>query len=77
MFELKEKVYIMSEYKDNYNKEKYTPCNLRVKPEIARIIDEYAANMSVSKAALIQKCVLYCYNEMIDVSGVKLSTPEK
>lgn len=60
------------DYANKYNKEKYTCCNIRIKKEISDIIAEYADNMSISKAALIQKCVIYCYDNYIDVSAVKL-----
>ena len=60
------------DYANKYNKEKYTCCNIRIKKEISDIIAEYCENMGISKAALIQKCVIYCYDNYIDVSGVNL-----
>ena len=33
-----------------------------------QIIAEYSQNLGISKTALIQKCVLYCYENMIDIS---------
>lgn len=59
-------------YKNEYNKENYTRCDIRIKKEISDIIAEYSENMGISKAALIQKCVIYCYENYIDVSAVKL-----
>lgn len=64
-------------YATAYNKEHYTECRIRLKPAEAAILAEYSANLGISKNALLQKCLVYCYNEMIDVSSVKLSTPEK
>lgn len=61
-----------TKYKNDYNKQKYTCCNIRIKKEISDIITEFADNMGISKAALIQKCVIYCYENYIDVSAVKL-----
>ena len=65
------------DYIKKYNKDNYTNCSIRIKQDIADIIAEFSANLGISKAALIQKCVVYCYEEMIDVSSVKLSTPDK
>lgn len=64
-------------YKDKYNDENYTSCILRLRSKEAAILTEFAANLGLSKNALLQKCLVYCYNEMIDVSGIKLSTPDK
>lgn len=66
-----------TKYKDAYNKENYTRCDIRIKKEISDIIAEYSENMHISKAALIQKCVIYCYDNYIDVSGVKLDKSDK
>lgn len=65
------------DYKNQYNKDNYTSCRLYLKGKEAEILTEYSQNLGLSKNALLQKCLVYCYNEMIDVSGVKLSTPEK
>ena len=65
------------DYKNQYNKDNYTSCRLYLKGKEAAILAEYSQNLGLSKNALLQKCLVYCYNEMIDVSGVKLSTPEK
>lgn len=66
-----------TKYKSEYNKQKYTCCNIRIKKEISDLIAEYSENMQVSKAALIQKCVIYCYENYIDVSRVKLDKSDK
>ena len=55
----------------------YTRCNLILKGKEADILNEFSANMNVSKNALLQKCLVYCYENMIDVSGVKLSMNSK
>lgn len=65
------------EYKNQYNKNNYTACNIRFRGKEAAILVEYSQNLGISKNALLQKCLVYCYNEMIDVSSVKLSSPEK
>lgn len=66
-----------SDYKYKYDLDNYTRCNLKMRSPEAQILAEYSQNLGLSKNALLQKCLVYCYNEMIDVSGVKLSTPEK
>lgn len=65
------------EYKNQYNKNNYTACNIRFRGKEAAILAEYSQNLGISKNALLQKCLVYCYNEMIDVSSVKLSSPDK
>lgn len=72
----------MSEFNQNkyiqaYDKENYTRCNLKMRAPEATILTEYSQNLGISKNALLQKCLVYCYENYIDVSAVKLSTPEK
>lgn len=64
-------------YDNNYIKSNYTECKVRFRPIEAAILTEYSQNLGISKNALLQKCLVYCYNEMIDVSSVKLSMPDK
>lgn len=65
------------QYIQDYERKNYTKCLVRFRDREAAILAEFSANLRLSKNALIQKCVVYCYDNMIDVSGVKLSTPEK
>lgn len=60
-----------------YNESNYTRCSLTLRDSEAAILSEYSQNLGISKNALLQKCLVYCYANYIDVSGVKLSTPEK
>lgn len=64
-------------YIQQYDKENYTRCNVKMRSPEAAILSEYSQNLGISKNALLQKCLVYCYENYIDVSGVKLSTPEK
>jgi len=66
-----------SDYKYKYDLDNYTRCNLKMRSPEAAILSEYSQNLGISKNALLQKCLVYCYENYIDVSGVKLSTPEK
>ena len=66
-----------NKYKSEYNKNNYTVCNVRLRDKEAEILAVFSQNLGVSKSALLQKCLVYCYNEMIDVSDIKLSKPEK
>ena len=66
-----------TDYKREYNKQNYTNCSIKVKPEFMQILTEYSQNLNISKAAMIQKCVKYCYDNMIDVSNVKLEYSDK
>ena len=65
------------EYDKQYNKDNYTSCNVRLRKKEADILAEFAHNMGVSNPVLLQKCMIYCWENMIDVSDVKLSKPEK
>lgn len=65
------------DYANSYNKQNYTCCNIRIKKEISDLIAVYSDNLNISKAALIQKCIIYCYENYIDVSGVKLDKSDK
>ncbi len=66
-----------SAYITQYTKENYTRCTLKLRDRESKILAEYSQNLGISKNALLQKCLVYCYQEMIDVSNVKLSTPDK
>lgn len=59
-------------YIDNYNKQNYINCNIRIRKEMSEILAEYCNKMHLSKAALIQKCVLYCYDNAVNVAAVDL-----
>lgn len=65
-----------TKYDNNYIKSNYTECKVRFRSCEAAILSKYSQNLGISKNALLQKCLVYCYNEMIDVSGVNLSTPD-
>ena len=69
--------FSQKDYANNYNKQNYTCCNIRIKKEISDLIAVYSDNLNISKAALIQKCIIYCYENYIDVSGVKLDKSDK
>ena len=71
------KSFNKSKYDMQYIKDNYTECKIRLRSSESQILAEYSANLGISKNSLLQKCLVYCYNEMIDVSSVKLSTPEK
>lgn len=73
----KENKFNQSQYINAYNKQNYTKCTIQMRSPEAQILAEYSQNLNLSKNALIQKCLVYCYENMIDVSSVKLSTPEK
>lgn len=66
-----------TKYDSQYIKANYTECKIRFRNKEAAILSEYSQNLGISKNALLQKCLVYCYNNFIDVSAVKLSTPEK
>ena len=49
---------------------------LCLKDKEAEILNEYISKTKLSKNELILKCMLYCWEEMIDVSDIKLSSAE-
>ena len=61
-----------SKYANQYNKDNYVSCSIKIKPESMDIITKFSQDLGISKTALIQKCVLYCYENMIDVSKVPI-----
>ena len=66
-----------TKYDSQYIKANYTECKIRFRSKEAAILSEYSENLGISKNALLQKCLVYCYENYIDVSRVKLSTPDK
>lgn len=66
-----------AKYKNDFRKKNYTNCQLQLRAPEAEILTKYCDNLGLSKNALLQKCLVYCYKNYIDVSHVKLSTPEK
>lgn len=64
-----------NKYIAEYNKNNYTECKLRLRNKESEILAEYSQDLGISKNALLQKCLVYCYNEMIDVSNIELSKP--
>lgn len=66
-----------TKYDSQYIKVNYTECKIRFRSKEAAILTEYSENLGISKNALLQKCLVYCYENYIDVSRVKLSTPDK
>ena len=66
-----------NKYIQEYDKQNYTRCNVKMRSAEAAILSEYSQNLNISKNALLLKCLKYCYDNMIDVSNVKLSSAEK
>lgn len=66
-----------NKYKSDFNKQNYTECKVGFRDREADILAKYSQNLNISKNSLLQKCLVYCYKNMIDVSSVKLSTPDK
>lgn len=62
--------------KNQYNKDNYTSCKIMLRKKESDILAEYSQNLGLSKNALLQKCLVYCYEEMIDVSKIELSTAD-
>lgn len=69
----KKKEFNQVKYVQDYNKNNYVKITTQFKPAEAQILTEYSQNLGISKNALLQKCLVYCYKNYIDVSGVELS----
>ena len=72
----KEKKFNPSAYAVAYCRDNYIWCETRMFPFEAEILIEFAQNLNLTKSALLQKCMIYCYNEEIDVSDVKISSAQ-
>lgn len=57
--------------------EKKKHINLRLKDKESKILDNYTLKTGLSKPELIRKCMLYCWEEMVDVSKVKLPSEKE
>lgn len=66
-----------SEYVKKYIKDNYTICNVKMRQREADILAKYSKNLNVSKNKLLQKCLVYCYENMIDVADIPLSIEKK
>lgn len=73
----KNEKFNQNKYINEYDKQNYTRCNLKMRNEEAEILAKYSQNLGLSKNALLLKCLKYCYDNMIDVSNVKLSMSDK
>ena len=66
-----------SDYITSYTKENYNRVTLKLRKKENDILEQYSKNLNISKNALLQKCMIYCYEEMIDISDIKLSSPKE
>lgn len=73
----KKEKFDSNKYISSYMKENYTECKVRFRNKEAAILTEYSKNLGISKNALLQKCLVYCYENYVDVSAVKLSKSAK
>lgn len=62
---------------NDFARKNYTRCNLVLRGKESDILDKFSDDLNISKNALLQKCLVYCYENMIDVSNVKLSMSSK
>ncbi len=56
------------EYNNNYNKSHYKNINIRVKPEINKMLEDYCKDMNISKATFITNVVKYIIDNNIDIT---------
>lgn len=65
-----------SDYITSYTKDNYNRVTLKLRKRENDILEEYCKNLHLSKNALLQKCMIYCFDQMIDISDIKLSSPK-
>ena len=53
---------------------KYTSFRFKTREKEWQMVTEYSQKYNLPKSTLLQKCMMYCYKEMIDVSNIKIST---
>lgn len=64
-------------YKNQYSKENYKSICLKIRDQEYNILKGFCKDLGMSQTSLLMKCMTYCYENMIDVSKVKLSSPDK
>lgn len=66
-----------SEYIQNYVKENYTNCNVRIKAAEAEKIEEYRQILGLSKNAFFIRCALYCAENDVRIEELPEIPPKK
>lgn len=55
-------------YINNYNKNHYKNINIRIKPEINKMLEDYCKDMNISKAEFVTNAVKYIIDNNIDIT---------
>jgi len=55
-------------YNNEYNKNHYKNINIRIKPEVNEMLENYCNDYNISKAQFITNVVKYIVNNNIDIS---------
>lgn len=63
-----EKKFNQSEYITKYIQAHYTEISLRFSKEDFQTMETFADNLQLSKSSLLQKCLVYCYENDIDLT---------
>ena len=72
-----EKHFDENAYKNQYMKEHYTSCKVLLKPEEAELLAKYSEETGIAKSVLLKRCLLFCYENMVDVSELPEIPPKK
>lgn len=63
-----DKKFDVNKYNAKYQKEHYSKREIILSEKEKQILEEYSKNLSLSKSQLMQKCLIYCYENDIDLT---------
>lgn len=59
-----------AKYKSQYQKEHYRSLRVRLSLQDYTILTNFSDNLQLSKSSLLQKCLLYCQANDIDLTSI-------
>lgn len=63
-----EKQFDSNKYKNQYSKDHYLQIYISLSHQNFETLEKFAENLGLSKNALLQKCLIYCYENDIDLT---------
>lgn len=62
------KEFNSTEYKHQYNKRHYNQTNVCLSVSDYATLEEFSDNLQLSKSQVLQKCLVYCYENDIELT---------
>lgn len=59
-----------TKYKKQYKKERYRSLKIRLSLQDYTILTNFSDDLRLSKSSLLQKCLLYCHENDIDLTSI-------